>query len=69
LADDEGAEFPDTDCSALVPDDMFEQPDLNPGETAEGAYCAIAPIDKIPSMDIFVRPTGLDDDSTWWLTS
>lgn len=67
---DDGEPHTDTGCFALLPNDMVEQPTLNPGDTAEGTFCVLAPEEAIPTIDAFVAPITSTDDASrrWWRT-
>ncbi|TVR28482.1 MAG: hypothetical protein EA389_00390 [Ilumatobacter sp.] len=65
--DDGSLQFNDTDCLALVPDDMFGLPPLVSGEGVVGTFCLIVPSDVTDSLVFFVEEhESTADTRVWW---
>ncbi len=60
--------YKDTDCSAVEPDGMQNQPNVQFGGNVEGNFCLLIPSAVVGTGAIFVEPlfSFEDDERKWW---
>ncbi len=61
-------EYKDTDCRAVEPDALSDQPDVRKGGTVTGNFCIKAPTKVVKGPGaVVVRTSGFGDESEgWW---
>lgn len=59
--------YTDSDCGAVAPDDLFDQPAVVAGGTVEGNQCLLMPASVFGTGAVSVGSTlSFDDDAVWW---
>ncbi|MCP4306414.1 MAG: hypothetical protein GY788_16420 [bacterium] len=67
LVGDDQRNYSDTDCGAVKPNALNDQPSVFADGTVEGNFCLMVPSDQLPSGVLYVEPTfGSEDERAWF---
>ena len=67
LVGDDNRKYSDSDCGAVEPDGMTNQPTVLAGGTVEGNQCLQVPMGQLGSGVLYVEASlSFNDDPAWW---